>query len=361
MGGKIVRFVPLFCIREGMLLGQTLYTTEGSMLLKEGTILSRSYINKLKQFKFNGLYIKDGFTDDIEVQTVISQELRANAVSAVKSTFNTTTSKVKIKSMYNLALEIIDEILSNHTTVINMIDIKAYDDYTYYHCVNVAVLSALIGIKMRIPRNELVNLVLAGLLHDIGKVFIPSEIINKPSKLTDEEFEEIKKHPVSGYQYSVKMLKGEKKIGRAIKEHHEKYNGTGYPDGLPGYKISLFAKILSAADVYDALTSDRSYRKAMLPSDAMEFIYANNGVAFDPNVVDKFRTTIKPYPIGTLVMLSNGECGVVLSNTETNNLRPIIRLKDGSIINLTEDRSYLGVVITSILDNFPNEAESKRA
>jgi len=200
------------------------------------------------------------------------------------------------------------------------------DNYTYEHSLNVAVLSVILGLELNLNKNELYNLCLGGLLHDIGKAFIPKELLLKESNLTDEEYTLMKSHAVKGYEY----IKGNFQISAFVKvitlQHHERIDGTGYPAGLKGDKINKLAKIVSIADVYDAITSDRPYKKADPPSEAIEFIMGSAGRFFDFHMAKAFLRRIVPYPVGTLVKLSNGQIGIVDEINESFLLRPKIRI-----------------------------------
>jgi len=215
-----------------------------------------------------------------------------------------------------------------------LIDLKVFDDYTFYHSLNVAVLSLVLGVALKYNKEELYKLGLAALLHDIGKVFIPKDILNKKGKLTDEEFEIIKTHSDKGFEYLKNTYNVPITTYMGVRLHHEKYNGGGYPLGKKGEEIYVYARIIAIADVYDALTSDRVYRKAMTPSEAMEYIMGNSGIMFDPNLVELFIRKVAPYPVGTSVQLSDGRVGIVVENYENFCLRPkikIIKEKDKNI------------------------------
>ena len=189
------------------------------------------------------------------------------------------------------------------------------DNYTYAHCVNVAVISIILGISLNLSKKNLTYLCIGALIHDIGKSFIPKEILQKPGKLTHEEFEIIKNHPRYGYDFLRKSFNLSSHIKLIVLQHHERFDGLGYPNGIIGNKISYLARIVSIADVYDALTSDRPYKRAMCPSDALEYLMSNAGTLFDHDIINVFCKIIIPFPQGTIVSLSNGDIGVVEETT----------------------------------------------
>jgi HD-GYP domain-containing protein (c-di-GMP phosphodiesterase class II) len=253
---------------------------------------------------------------------------------------------------------IIAELLANKNMMVNMIDLKCFDNYTYMHSVNVAVLSVVMGIAIGFEREMLSLLGLSAILHDIGKVFISKRIIDKPGILTEKEFEEMRKHPQLGYDHAKMRFGLSQAVCSGIIDHHEKYDGSGYPAGKKGSEISRFGMIIVLADIYDALTSERPYRKAQSPSEAIEYVMGGVESLFDPRVSTVFIRKIAPYPVGTTVLLSNGETAIVLENFEEVCLRPRVRvIKKGDEdvtpyeLNLATDYSLLNIVITSAVSD----------
>jgi HD-GYP domain-containing protein (c-di-GMP phosphodiesterase class II) len=355
-----MRFVPIHCIREGMILGSNLYNERGDLMLSQGEKITTEYLKSISRLQYNGIYISDNISEDIEVINVINDNVRIKTVKAIKDAF--------IRSEKNGFIEgkdidqarsqievIVDEIFSQSDLMVNMIDIKVFDDYTYHHSVNVAVLSIVLGVALELNRKELCDLGFAALFHDIGKVFIDKDLLAKAGRLTDAEFNEIKKHSRLGYEHITEKYHffGPSCLG--ILDHHEKYGGGGYPNKLRGEKISYNGRIIAIADVYDALVSDRPYRKAVAPSDAMEYIMGSTETHFDPEMVEVFVKKIAPYPVGTCVELSNGLTGIILENYEELSMRPKIRIfkkYDKEIepyeLHLADDKS-LNVIIKAIV------------
>lgn len=326
-----MRFVPTHCIREGMTLGDNLYNNTGDLMLSRGEVLIPEYISSIKRLKYNGIYIDDDISKDIEVINVINDKVRADTVKAIKNTFihcekGNKLQKCDVKATRIQIDRIVDEICNNKELMVNMVDMKVFDDYTYYHSVNVAVLSVVLGVALEMDRDDLRDLGFAAILHDIGKVFIDKGILNKEGYLTAAEFDEIKSHSLLGCNHIKKGYGVSLEAYMGILDHHEKYEGGGYPNNISGDRISLFGRIISIADVYDALTSDRPYRGALLPSDAMEYIMGSTMTLFDPKVVEVFVRKIAPYPIGTCVKLSNGLTGIVIANYESLCMRPKVRV-----------------------------------
>lgn len=367
---EIMRLVPIECIRENSLLGKSIYTPDGICLLKAGLVLTNETLKKIKEHQIFSLYIIDDYSDTI-IEDIIKPELRQKSISVIKETFShierisfcndlqsrnineyTKREKKYFQSINKIAEELVENILENKNVLLSLVDIKSMDSYTYAHSVNVAVISLVLGISLNLSKKNLTYLCIGALLHDVGKSFIPSEILQKTGKLTSDEFEIIKKHPRHGYTFLDKFFDLSSHIRLIVLQHHERYDGLGYPAGISKNNISYLARIVSIADVYDALTSDRPYKRAMCPSDSLEYLMSNSGTLFDHNMLDVFCKVIIPFPQGTIVNLSNGDIGVVEETLPRFPLRPIIKIlksehpnKVGSKINLIDT---LSVVISSV-------------
>lgn len=356
-----MRYIPTLCLRDGMLVGKNVYGNTGQLLLTRGTTIKQCHIESVKKMGFSGIYIIDDLSRDIEIENIVSDNLRNRTVKGLKDVFisidgNSNDKHDKIDKLKLQVEDIVDEILRDNSLMVNMIDLKYFDDYTYQHSVNVAVLSIILGVALKFNRKNLYLLGLGALLHDIGKVFIDKDILNKPGKLTAEEFEIMKSHVNYGYDYLKKEFDFPVQSFMGALDHHEKYDGTGYPNKKSGSKISIFGRIISIADVYDALTSERPYRMAMLPSEATEYLMGGVGSSFDYELIKLFVRKVAPYPLGTCVCLSNRYKGIVTYNYEDACLRPKIKVfeVDGNevepfTISLRDDQSYLNATIQSIV------------
>jgi len=226
----------------------------------------------------------------------------------------------------NVTRKIVDEILSSQELMINMIDLKVFDDYTFYHSLNVAIISIVLGASLNFTKKELYALGLGAILHDIGKIFVPKEILNKPDKLDNKEWARIRNHPIIGFKFLKDKFKLPVDAYKGIQMHHERWNGSGYPKKHSFKDISIYGRIIAVADVYDALISDRPYRKGLLPSEAVEYIIAGNDSLFDPEIVGMFLKKVTPYPSGTIVKLSNKSLAIVVENYEGSGNRPLVRV-----------------------------------
>ncbi|WP_425806306.1 HD-GYP domain-containing protein [Desulfitobacterium sp. Sab5] len=199
------------------------------------------------------------------------------------------------------------------------------DSVTYRHSINVAFLSFMIGKEFNYKGEKLRRLVFGALLHDIGKLNLPDKILNKPEALTLEEFKIIQSHPTLGVQRTTGLILPESVIS-TILQHHERWNGTGYPQGLANHEISPSAQIVAVADVYEALITDRPYHAGLPPYHAIEILLKGSETHFSPEVIETFLHTIQFYPADSLVTLNSGETGIVLHYSYPNLTRPRIRI-----------------------------------
>lgn len=320
-----MKYVECNELKPNMIIANTLYDNNENILLRANKKLTITTLNRIKKLNYDGIYI---FEDDDVVSTpLVSEEVRLKSIKNLKN--------VNLDECLYLANSIVEEIRSNGNLLVETISLSSYDNYTYVHSVNVCILSILIGIGLGFTDEKLEKLSQAALLHDIGKTRIPLEILNKPGKLTDEEFEEIKKHSEYGYE----LLKNNENISSVVRvsvlQHHiNEDEKSGYPLYLLGNHLHQFAKIIHIADVYDALTSKRVYKDAMNPADALEYLMANVGTMFNLDIVKTFMKYIALYPIGTKVLLSNNEVATIYKNNLECLARPIVKIQNGKIIDL---------------------------
>jgi len=315
-------------VQENEVLGKSILTNEGHVLLRAGVKLNNTYINKLKDLGVSRIYVEDERLDDVEVEderlTELKQMTMKSMCCVMKNVHN--CNGKKLKESLSSVKEMIDYIIDVGDVNKSIYDIKTYDNYTYMHSLDTCIMSTFLGINSKIDEWGLKDLGVGAILHDIGKSDIPIKLLNKEGRLTDEEFNEIKKHPV----YGVNMLKKNVTVPstaiKVVEQHHERVDGKGYPYGLTGKQISKHAKIVCICDVYDAISNDRCYRKKFSPNDAYELILSGSGTSFDEEVVRDFRNTFSIYPLGCCVKLSNGEEGYVINQNKGFPDRPVIRV-----------------------------------
>ncbi len=243
--------------------------------------------------------------------------------------------------------KIVDELQYHQTLVADLVNLKCVSSYTLEHSVNVGILGAMVGFRYGLNRKETRNLLLSGLFHDIGKLFVPDEVLNKPGSLTEEEYAEMKTHPEKGFQLLHYQFDVDPIISIGSWTHHERWDGTGYPKGLEGVEIHRFGRILAAVDVYDAMTSDRVYRQGLPAEEVLAYIKRESGRHFDPRTVDMINKTIYPYPTGIQVQLDTGEDAIVVENNPEVMHCPRVRVVDSKIeydLAQDEDVSIVGSV-----------------
>lgn len=322
-------------LQPGDRLAKTIYTSSGSVLLAEGKELSQAMIQRLQVLGISQVYVQDPRTDDIVVEDSVSEAVRNRAVKVVYEQFSQMVEARKWKRVitntrlgreFRKAFEdILYDLQSNKQVMVHLTQIYSTDNYLYSHSVNVGIYSAALGMALGLKRDQLVDLGIGAMLHDIGKTQIPLEILNKPGKLTDEEYAVMKEHSSIGY-YLLKDIPDIPLLSaHCALQHHERLDGTGYPRALKGDQIHLYGQIVGVADVYDALTSDRVYRKGFLPHVALEILFTSTG-QFDSDLIAKFRDNVAIYPLGLLVTLGTGERAVVVDINTKFPHRPIVRV-----------------------------------
>lgn len=312
----------------GRKLARDVFGPEGGVLLSEGIELKESYIEKLKHFGITELYINDDISEGLEILDIVSENTRRDAKKLVKSMMvnYSFSNELEVQQVKELVNKILEELLDNEDILANLSSIRSVDEYTFEHSVNVCILSLITGIGLGYDTILLRDLGTGAMLHDIGKLRIPQEILQKPSQLTVVEFEEIKKHTVYGYEILKKSGKVNMLSSFIAFGHHERFDGTGYPLQLKGDNIQQCARIVAVADVYDALTSDRVYRKKLKPHEVFEYITSLGTHHFDQIVVNNFVRYVSVYPVGSGVLLNTRERGIVVRANRELPTRPVIRV-----------------------------------
>ena len=255
-----------------------------------------------------------------------------------KLSLNNTSEEVK-KELENTVTEIENNLTINAALLNEILDVKAIDEYLYNHSLNVSVISSLIGKWMNLSHKDLNALILAGLVHDIGKLRINPLVLNKAGRLSEEEFEEIKKHPVYTHKMLTELGYKNFDIIRAVTLHHEKEDGSGYPLGLTGDKIPLYAKILAIADIFDAMTSNRVYKERVSPFKVLEMFQNQTFGQLDYLIVITFIKKFLEYYVGSEVVLSNNQKAKIISLNIFEITKPLLVTFDGEFIDISKNRN----------------------
>jgi HD-GYP domain-containing protein (c-di-GMP phosphodiesterase class II) len=346
-----MRLVATNRLKPGMLLGRDVLTdVHGRVpLLRAGIPINERYKQSLLDAGIHAVYVEDELGSGIKVTPALSQSTRESATKALVRSFsgaptmlekNQTLSDATVQELGDVAARICADLADADDAVLALSDLAAADNYTLQHSIDVTALGVLIarrhfrfygrpasGGRRRHDHVEqyLVKLGVGLLLHDIGKLVVPAAILNKPGPLDPEETAIMRTHPVVGLE----LLPGDM-IGplakSVVRSHHERWDGSGYPNGLAGTDISEFARIAAVADVFDAITSERPYARAAQPYVGVRAIVEGEGKAFDPVIVESFRKVVAPYPPGSEIVLADGRRGVVVSVPTDDLELPLVRI-----------------------------------
>jgi HD-GYP domain-containing protein (c-di-GMP phosphodiesterase class II) len=276
--------------------------------------------------------LESGFPESkifaMDEQVVLTKETQVKAFRAVSDIIFQVKNDAVIDSEQTIEVTktLVDEVLRAPDALMNLMDIKSFDDYTFTHNVNVSTIALLIGLDMGLEKEELEELATGCLLHDVGKIKLSLELLNKEESLTDEDIYELRTHPRQGYDILIKSRGLTEKMRLVALQHHEKFQGNGYPGKLKGEEISLFARICAVADSYDALTTKRPYRMAMSPYDAIKIMNAAVDIHYDPQILKAFVKKFSLYPSGSFVRLNDQSIALVLRNNPNSVIRPVVRL-----------------------------------
>jgi putative nucleotidyltransferase with HDIG domain len=281
-------------------------------------------ISLLDQVRPVGVPITTGLGEELP----IAKRLYSDALVHVKSFVDDVRKGTDIdyRKATPLVANFIDSVFRNEAAAVTLFKLRGFDEYTYTHSINVSILAVLLGKHLGLDKPTLLQLGLAGMYHDVGKAKIQESILNKPGKLTENEFKAMQAHPLEGYKIMQKQVGLDPEILRAVVEHHERHDGTGYPRGLKHQDIGRFSRIISVVDVYDALTSRRVYKDAMAPAKALGMMYQWRDKDFTPHAIDNFIRCIGVFPVGSFVRLSGGEFGIVSSINAVRPTKPEVKV-----------------------------------
>ncbi len=338
----------------GMIVAVDIFTTSDQLIIKRGVILDERMITKLRFYNIYGLIVfkNYGKSQELKEESYVEMLRSTPEFKKFNRTYVDTISNVE--NMFdglskgtefdiNQMLIETDRILKegrNGAHVLEMLHgIRNYDDMTYVHSLNVALICSIFAGWLRFSEEDTRVLTLGGLLHDIGKMLVPRDIITKDTKLTTEEFDIIKTHTLKGFQ-ALKDQAIDIRVKYAALMHHERTDGSGYPNGFVGEQIDDFAKIIAIADVYDAMTSNRRYRDAICPFDVVESFEQDGFLKYDPKYLMIFMERIVESYLHNIVRLNDGREGEVVMINKLSLSRPVVKVGD-DFVDLSKNHKIM--------------------
>ncbi|BDG60625.1 HD-GYP domain-containing protein [Caldinitratiruptor microaerophilus] len=365
-------------LRPGMRVGRSIVDAAGRVLLTAGTVLKPRYIQYLRQRGIAAVDILDDLAPDVVPPDVVSPQTRMALTAEIRNLgedlrqeLNRTGARSlrrwadrSLGPLRSAVAAVVDEIVSNPQALLHMQEIRLHDEYTWGHSVDVCILSTLMGTSLGYDVARLRELAMGAVLHDIGKVTIPESILKKPGPLTEEETAEMRQHTVRGFEILRQSEGISLPAAHVAYQHHERWSGGGYPRGLRGEEILEFARVVAVADVYDAMTADRVYRKGYSPERALRNLREVVSDWFEPRMLQALVDNIAVYPVGSLVELNTGEVAVVVSVRKGAAERPRVRIvEDASGRRPERPREldlerYPGLAIVRSLRDVENQADA---
>ncbi len=336
MGKKSMRLISIDVLKEGMVLGRTIWNEAGHPLLKKDVVINDRIIQRLQQLNTHYLYIDDEISEGIEVEETVPPAMRNKVIKTIKDSFQSIDGLNPVNASYILdqqsktIVSIVDELLSavtgNNEILTILTDAYLFDEYLYQHSFQVTLYSIAVAKELGYSAEDLRLIGIGALLHDVGKLMVPKDILTKPGRLTNDEFEMMKMHARYGFDllrnlHSISLL-----VAHCAFQHHERIDGSGYPRGLVDFEIHPFAKIIGVADVFDAVTTNRVYREKMLPSQGLAIVEAGSGTLYDARIVKALKRAVVHYPNGVILKLSDGRRGIVSRQNTLDAALPWIRI-----------------------------------
>ena len=305
--------IPIKKLKPGMIVSQSIYNKNGGSYLIKGQPLNDQYIKQLGRIGIPTVTVTSS-DPNLKLpppEDVVQEKTRVTAIKKVFDAFKSVeeTGRLDAAAMQDVSDQIIMDLFKRKENLVQLTDIRLHDTYTFAHSVNVAILSAMLGMLCHYTKEDLSILTLGALLHDLGKIKVPEEILTKTTRLDNEEFDIIRHHPQEGANRIREMgstLPSSSILIAIASQHHEHMDGKGYPNQLEGNQIHRFARIVAIADVYDALTSERPYKKAYTPSIAYNIMVNVNKGQFDRDLIGLFFNNVAIYPVGTVLKTTKG-------------------------------------------------------
>lgn len=359
-----MRLVSIEMLAPDMKIARPVYQ-KGALILPQGRSNVTRFIPNLRNMGIEYVYVEDGKSEGIEIPDAIAERTRTNCKQVLQSAVQNfmENDRIEIKELERCVGGVIGDILKNPDVQVSLNDIASNDEYTFTHSVSTMVYALMIARKLDYSEQMMSVLGMGTLLHDIGKIVVEPEVMYKAGNLTKQEYEYIKMHTFYGYQTlrRIPMLPEQARL--IAYTHHERLNGKGYPRGLAGEEISEAARIVAIADVYDALTTNRCYRKKWSANRAMEYLLERCESEFDKELVRLFVQQLAVYPNGSMVRLSDQSIGIVSKQNSNMPLRPVVRVIQNGVgkemepyeVDLMKELSI--IVVESELEIVENHPE----
>ena len=334
-------------VRPEMLAAIDVMDLGGRFLVRAGRPLQEKHIEIMQSLGFGSAYVNLPYLSQTPPpEDVVRPELRLEAVRVIRQVYEDFRTKGDVDGnpLRELATKLLNEVILNRGRLFQFVDLRTPDTYLPSHVFNVAVLSLLTGLKMEYSPAKLHELAIGALTMDIGEMLVSPEILRKKGKLEPAEMLEVKKHPETGFEGLRKKMRGLPAPSMHVAyQHHESFDGKGYPRGIGGGDIHEFARIASAADMYDALLSDRPFRHYYLPHEAVSILHALSGRLLDPEIVTHLTSCIAVYPHGSLVQLDTQELCEVESVNVQHPDRPRLQLLTDAWGNRRKERESVAL------------------
>lgn len=320
--------VSLENLRPGMVIAANVYSADGRLLVRSDVTISEQYLIRLAKLNITSVYVRDPFFVETIKPEIVNEEIRLNLIWTLKKLFVDIRSEglCDCATVTAMADTIVGEVCSHPQGLVQLTDIRLRNEFLFGHVVNVALLCTMIGRDLGYSPHKLHELALGGLLHDVGQLRISQDLLSKPTDLTAAERRIIQAHTLQGFDLLWQTGDFSPNVMLMALQHHERINGSGYPQGLRNEEIREESKIVAVADVYDAMTSDRPHRRANFPHETCLSMVREMGTLFDTKILSAFLMREAIYPVGSVVLLSTGQLGVVTQIFPGMQNRPIISL-----------------------------------
>jgi HD-GYP domain-containing protein (c-di-GMP phosphodiesterase class II) len=354
--------IPIEELKPGMVFTRTVFGDNYEIVAEPNTPITSKDIENLKKKGVKFVETTGELKGIVKIQEEVplvdkvessARELMTfykSLVDSVESVYTNykVNKEILPEKVVNIVEKVIDKIseVGDKNVFLNLINIVDKTKYLPTHVLNATILGLLLGKEMNYPESKLKLLGTGILLMDIGMVFIPMSILERETKLTDEEYNKIKTHTVLGYKAVVQENNMSPEVGRVCLEHHERWDGTGYPRNLQKQQISEYARVAAIVDTYEAMTRKRVYRDRMMSFEAMRAILTEGSTKFDPDILKVFLRMMSVYPVGSYVMLNTRAIAKVISSDPISPFRPVVKvvydefgtkIDDGETIKLSEE------------------------